>query len=719
MKNTLKLGIYALLSIVAARCGAQTTTVSAQSSYSVVSRSADSDILVQTNFESSPTGQTIPIVHQVTRISSGENYFDGTEWQASDPVFQIGADGQSVYADKVQMPVRIMANLAASNSVTITSPDGIVLNATPVAIALYDQVSGDSQVIGEITNCSGTVFGDDQVAFTNCFNGISADVLFTLQKGSFSQDIVWEQNINPADYNFPTNTTWIQIFTAINGPTPQEIARPLYVETNQAVRAQMASPDFIDHTLFFGQLKFGPGHVFSTTATNTFQGAPIAKAVENINGQSYLVESIEFWDIEKELQTLPSRTARLKRQGRHREEMAGVSPKPGANVLKKLAMPKPSPATKATFAFKSGKNLLADGKPKGVAADYVALPATEPDPMVFCGDETYFVDGPADFDDVIFENAVVKYPNGSNACIEVDGNLTCETAPFRVCVFTAADDDTVGQSMSGVWTNYTGTIQPGGYASRALDIENGGASTALNDMRISDAVTGVYSENDVTITNLQVINCGNAFYTFGEYGSSFENVLVANVNCAFGAYYGSSGVAENTTVVDCNLLAGDDEGWSLEFNFYNSILANVTNLVSDPGIDYVMGNNNGFYHCDNSGPGGTDFYGTTTNKWPFFQIGGGGYYLTNGCVFRGAGTTNIDPALLADLAQRTTYAPTVYDETNISYLGTLPQCATGYERGGGIGPRLWLPLFYIGLRIFCKRFVFKFRVYSRDLGWLV
>jgi hypothetical protein len=359
MKIRASLGICALIATFSVTSDAQTASVPTPV-YSVVSRSADSDILVETNFESLPTGQTVPIVHQVTRIASGENYFDGTEFQPSDPVFQLSADGQSVYADKVQMPVRILANLAESNSVTITSPDSIVLGATPIAIGLYDAVSGNSLVIGEITNSSGTLYGNDQVAFTNCFNGISADVLFTLQKGSFSQDIVWEQNINPADYNFPTNTTWIQIFTAINGPMPQEIARPIYVESDPAIRAQMASPDFIDHTILFGQLKFGPGHVFSTTTTNIFQGAPIAKAIENINGQSYLVESIEFPDIQQELEALPSRTAQLKRRGRHREEIANLSPRGRVNDLKNLGFPKPGSAAKATFAVENRRSRFAD-----------------------------------------------------------------------------------------------------------------------------------------------------------------------------------------------------------------------------------------------------------------------------------------------------------------------------------------------------------------------
>jgi hypothetical protein len=47
-------------------------------------------------------------------------------------------------------------------------------------------------------------------------------------------------------------------------------------------------------------------------------------------------------------------------------------------------------------------------------------------------------------------------------------------------------------------------------------------------------------------------------------------------------------------------------------------------------------------------------------------VGAGNYYLTNGCSFTNAGTTNIDLALLADLRTKTTYPPLVYANTNTS-----------------------------------------------------
>jgi hypothetical protein len=57
---------------------------------------------------------------------------------------------------------------------------------------------------------------------------------------------------------------------------------------------------------------------------------------------------------------------------------------------------------------------------------------------------------------------------------------------------------------------------------------------------------------------------------------------------------------------------------------------------------------------------------------PVYQtIGAGSYYLTNGSPYHNAGTTNISPALLAELRQKTTYPPIVYSNTTISIATTF------------------------------------------------
>jgi hypothetical protein len=57
--------------------------------------------------------------------------------------------------------------------------------------------------------------------------------------------------------------------------------------------------------------------------------------------------------------------------------------------------------------------------------------------------------------------------------------------------------------------------------------------------------------------------------------------------------------------------------------------------------------------------------------WSYQTVGAGGFYLTNNSSYHNAGTTNISPALLAELRQKTTYAPawltnTITQDTNLT-----------------------------------------------------
>src|SRR6202034_644383 len=106
-------------------------------------------------------------------------------------------------------------------------------------------------------------------------------VMYSLpDTGSFHQDVVFtgfNPGFDPTVWGFAaasTNTLQIQIFTEFYGdvPQPQTVERPLYVEQDPAKRASMASPDFIDYTLDFGDYVFGPVHAYTTSTNAGFGG---------------------------------------------------------------------------------------------------------------------------------------------------------------------------------------------------------------------------------------------------------------------------------------------------------------------------------------------------------------------------------------------------------------------------------------------------------------
>src|SRR5262249_30901321 len=74
-------------------------------------------------------------------LTTGMNYWDGKNWSRSDPTF---TETQNAFvAARVQHKIRLNADLNAAGAVGITTPDGLSLSSTPVAIGFYDPVTGE------------------------------------------------------------------------------------------------------------------------------------------------------------------------------------------------------------------------------------------------------------------------------------------------------------------------------------------------------------------------------------------------------------------------------------------------------------------------------------------------------------------------------------------------------------------------------------------------
>ncbi|MCS7338796.1 MAG: Ig-like domain-containing protein, partial [Verrucomicrobiae bacterium] len=128
-----------------------------------------------------------------------------------------------------------------------------------------------------------------------------------------------------------------------------------------------------------------------------------------------------------------------------------------------------------------------------------------------------------------------------------------------------------------------------------------------------------------------------------------------------------------------------DGGWVVQYPDYavpenvslylkNSVFVNVRRLAGTYGnfdveteADWVDISHNGFY---NSPQFGTEQF--VSPVYPFQTVGGGAHYLVDAAGFRNVGTTNINPALLAELRNKTTYPPVVLSNITISGATTWP-----------------------------------------------
>jgi uncharacterized repeat protein (TIGR03803 family) len=425
---------------------------------------------------------------------------------------------------------------------------------------------------------------------------------------------------------------------------------------------QTAAGEAIDDNLEFGSIKMIPGKAL-LLGTNQ-ASVKVSKQWIQLDGRNFLVESVPIAAVADGLSALPASAARQSSHGKLR------------NLLMAL-----HPQRRATATEKSRRKISISrvtSPAGGLLMDFVTINGGLTN-HVFTSDSTTYISGSGvtlfGTNNVFEGGAVIKfapsgpwtfYSTGPTIEFESTNPVIWPVDEYRPVILTARDDNTVGATITG------STGSPSGYyGDPMLDISHVGSQT-MSNFRISwaqQAVTVSYSS--VNLDDGQFVNCFNGI-TGGEASAYFGNVLFANVLTNFDNFGAENIVAQNATFSDSDCFWGQSAAISFTFALTNCILANITNLDSYPSS---ATNIIGAYNCSYAAPILGVFYDLTYTN-PFQSVGAGNYYLANGSPFRAAGTPNIDPDLLADLAQKTTYPPLVYDGTNISGLGTLgPQAS--------------------------------------------
>lgn len=612
---------------------------------------------------------------RIMEIGTGMHYRQGDRWVPSVPVFEISVSENAFLAERIQHKVRLAADLNSEGSVVVVTPNGITLRSTPVAIGLFDAATGRSEMIAALTNSAGILVNTNQVLYKDAFNenGVRASVLFTVERGSFAQDVILTARLNPASYGFPPDTTRIQIWTEYYGaPEPDRIHHPLRVEKSQAKRRQMASPDLMDEVIGFGDFVFNGGKAYSTSERNSVVGIAVAKEFRTLEHRKFLIESVEYPAIEKQLASLAESKSRLA-STRSRKLTDGS-----------LSLPAPIQNGLSTLKLTANKQLALNVQPspEGVVIDPVAeIGGTANVPIVFQGDTTYMVtdaaycNGPV----TIEGGAVFKFwnstgPGAWTTFIKLNNSLTLQTDTYRPAIFTAFDDDSVGDQLAGSWGDTTGIL----YADPALRIAT--ENLDLHDCRFiycNRAIEYAYAGGDpqLTIANSQFVDCVTGISV--SMGSSktvrVNNCLFARTQYITQDQGGSSD--EYWTFTHCTIDSATAcvSTEPTELTFYNCVFANVSgygismNYQPDNG-----GGPNGFFNSEVFGnnPVSDSTYpfapiGYLDNQspptaWYWVANAQGGYYLRTDSPFVNAASSTGPVAL--DLSQRTTTVPELFNQ---------------------------------------------------------
>ena len=590
------------------------TSVPVPTAQRVVNRGANHRLWQWETYEKTPGGNVAAHVHKYTELATGLHYKDSTgRWVETKEQIDILPDGTAA-ATQGQHRAYFPANINRG-VIHLVTPDGLHLKSRPLGIG-YDD-GNQTLLLSQLKDSTGQVVNDNQVVYPDCFTGLKADLIYTYKKGGFEQDVILhEQPPDAASFGLNPATTKLQVLTEyFNPPEPR-------VKTHRVKNARSVS----DTTLSFGQTVMGHGRAFlvgvgsspAQSARNNY--ILVNKSWVNTQGRTFLIEEVPLSKVEQKMATLPATSGNFKSQS--------------GSMLCKASKTRWLPSAQPIKAGGTGIQLAkTDTKPApAFVLDYVEL-NTDTNDLVLKGDTTYYLSSSINVNGTltIEGGTVVKY--ASSVCLQCYGGVACATAPYRPAVFTYSGDNTVGENLG-----FSGSPD---YSYEALAIDDD--ATPLSNLRISYAWVGIH-DHSLTLRDSQFNDCywaiQDEWWGGGGYPCYMTNVLMNNVQVPFfGVDFLLYGC--NLTVAGCQQL---NENWGDGNNtatFVNCLLVGVTNYGSAMDIT------------------------TNCTAWPadnsiFQTVGGGGYYLPANSPYHNAGTTNLDPTTLADLAAKTTYAPVIF-----------------------------------------------------------
>jgi len=317
-------------------------------------------------------------------IATGMHYWkDG--WFESQEVIELFPDG--AIARQGQHQVIFTPNLNTAGAIDLLTVDGKRFRSEVLGLAYTDAATGKSALIAEPKDCLGEISGN-KVIYRDAFSGpFVADVRYTYTRGNFEQDVVIRQTPpSPADYGLDPATIRLEMWTEfVEAPTPAKTTAVLKSQPDPAVRQAMVDPDLTDDTLDFGETGIGPGGAFPLEQPADGIGeltAPVGKSWLVIDKRTFLVEKVDYTDIQQALGQLP-KAAVLQRPPADKQQ-AKLQPRERLLVSLKPPPPRQTKAPKKPMRMAA----LAPAQ-KGFVLDYVQMTAQTN--CTFKGDTTYYV----------------------------------------------------------------------------------------------------------------------------------------------------------------------------------------------------------------------------------------------------------------------------------------------------------------------------------------
>jgi RHS repeat-associated protein len=560
----------------------------------------------------------------------------GPEWAESKAEIEAFPGGAIARQGPVQL---IFPNDLSAEPIDAQTASGRFRSAV-LCLSYADYGLQTNLIIAEIQPCQGQIIASNQVWYPKAFNNaVAGSVRYTYRRSGWEQDVLID---DPGSLPAPES---MGLDSASPGLVLQVVTE--FLEAPPANTSPMAIPgpasSLQDQDVDWGALRLGQGQALFLGRSKNPSPLPTSKHwVVTPDRRQFLVEEVPFAQLLRDFFS-PSGGAWLEGPAKKVRGLASL------DRLPRLKPAKPDSRPMELAAVRPPE--------RGLIIDYVTLSATATN-YTFSGEGTYFISsGITLLGSNVWEGgATLKFATNSSILVtrqyNIDPQIAFLTKPWLPVVFTAKDENSIGQSISGSTGNPTNY-----YAACALSLYGLTSAPAIANLRIAYAQQGlnVYGLQP-GLTNVAFVGCQNGIQLCGS-ALSLRNVLFANTQTNFNSLTDWTSInAQNVTFSgSARLISTMPQSSNISFGVTNGLFVNVTSL--NPTNATLTGGYNGFF---NTTPFGAN---TRTNAvYPFKTVGAGAFYLdpTNSSSFRHAGTTNMDPNLLAALRQSTTYPPVLY-----------------------------------------------------------
>jgi hypothetical protein len=563
-----------------------------------------------------------------TELCTGVCYQKNGQWVDSAEQIDLVADGAQAVQGRHQ--VHWASNPNTAGAVRLTAPGGQHFSSSVYGLAYWDASAGTNVLIAPLQDSTGVV-EKNRVLYTNAFAGVNADLEYVYTRGGMEQNVVLrEQPPAPSVYNLNPETTWLEVITVFsNAPSP-------IIKT---MTAQGASDDRL---VRFDDMLMGQGTAFLSGNTTTGQGFHVTKHwLPQENGNALLIEEVPYAAVSNLVNVLPPHSSNIK---------------PGKRIQRNASLKSPSQQRsvfpKAKGPMKIAQNGIRNSQRLGFVIDYT-LDGYDyaGSNFVFQGDTTYYISGVWSYygspGTLIFEGGtVVKYTNSATIYNYGEGVGVFAGSTYRPSVFTSWEDNSVGATISG--SSGTPTYVP----STTYYLEEGGHGTNVGEVSnarfsFADYAYTDYDDPGFSFRDCQFVDCYTVMFTAAATNVSFENCLCIDCLDVFSGNGTEMIDAENITVDSCTALARTNSWWGP--CTYSGGITNSIITATDEGTWYFATN---------------DTLIASSNSGIYQTVGAAGYYLANNSPYRDAGTAEIDPTLLTDIQNKTTYPPVVVSPTS-------------------------------------------------------